>query len=94
MSIPEITKTLRGRDDGDDTVGFHQENLFDQDEDGSGNTIDARTGLPFDNSTDEGLDGLSVVEDKKLVPRRLGIEALKGAGDAADIWLQKHDPDY
>lgn len=64
----------------------HNSNLFDQDEDRSGEKIDLATGKKIDNSTDHGLDNLSVHHD---VP----VREQEDEDDAAARWLRENDPD-
>lgn len=46
-----------------DAGEHHNSNLFDQNEDRAGEKIDLATGRPIDNSTDHGLEHLSVHDD-------------------------------
>lgn len=66
---------------------LHWDNLHDEDEDPAGNKVDEATGLTIDNSTDDGLGGLSEVSDMGIfVPDEQG-------GDEAAKWLAAHDPE-
>jgi hypothetical protein len=47
-------------------IGIHTESLFDQNEDNAGELIDWTTGQPFDNSTDFGLGGLTIISVEEL----------------------------
>jgi hypothetical protein len=48
--------------DGGANLELHFSNLFDQDMDESGELVDHATGIPYDNSTYTGLEGLTIIE--------------------------------
>jgi hypothetical protein len=43
-------------------LGLHFSNLFDQNEDGSGEVYDLATGEKIDNATETSIDGLRIIE--------------------------------
>lgn len=65
----------------------HFSNLFDQDEDRAGEKTDLATGRPIDNSTDHGIDQLSVHHD-------IPAEVKDDEDDAAARWLRENDPNH
>lgn len=67
-------------DIGNDFLGTHDENLFDQNEDASGNPINESTGEPYDNATFTELEGLTVYDS-------FDLDGLSEQEDAAAQWL-------
>ncbi len=64
----------------------HFSNLFDQDEDRAGEKTDLATGQPIDNSTDLGLEHLTIHD--------LPPHSDDDSDDEAARWLRANDPNY
>ena len=78
------------RDDHGDFTGLHYSTLHDQNEDGAGEKVDPSTGKKIDNSTDFGLEGLTIIK-----PDEEEAEAeAEEEDDAAAEWLRKNDPKF
>jgi hypothetical protein len=73
----EIKETAAGE--------HHFSNLYDQDEDRAGAKVDELDGKPIDNSTDHGLNNLTVHDD-------IPSEKKDDEDDAAARWLRENDP--
>lgn len=84
----EIINDSHTRDSG--VTGLHFDNLFNQDEDGSGSLLDIATGKPYDNSTFLATEGLTHISDEALVEK----DKHKSEDDAADAWLRNNDPEH
>lgn len=80
----EEDKGGRNKEEADNS-GLHDADLYDQDEDGSGEKVDLVTGKPIDNSTQTGLEDLRVVNDTH--------DKDEHRNDAAAKWLRENDPD-
>jgi hypothetical protein len=78
----------RHRDDDGDRSGMHSENFFDQNEDASGETVDLATGKKIDNSTDLGLDGLSILSEIDLDVEDDPVDT--GGDEEAKRWLREN----
>ena len=73
-------------------AGMHSENLYDQDEDGAGETHDMRTGKKFDNSTYTGAEHLTEREGGDEASEDvLGSIGDGTADDDAARWLAEND---
>jgi len=69
-------------------TGLHYSTLHNQNEDGAGEKVDPSTGKKIDNSTDFGLEGLTIIK-----PDEEEAEA-EEEDDAAAEWLRKNDPKF
>lgn len=71
-------------------VGLHNDNLFDQDEDGAGESRNLATGTRIDNSTSTELTELALHGSTILDPLDETTEPL--VLDDAERWLRENDP--
>ncbi len=85
----EIINNSHTRDSG--VTGLHFDNLFNQDEDGSGSVIDIATGEPYDNSTFLATEGLTHISEEALTSDDKQKDTV---GDRADVWLRDNDPEH
>jgi nickel-dependent lactate racemase len=75
-------------------VGMHSENLYDQNEDGAGHRLDPATGEPYDNSTYNGMEHLTI-QDHSIASGN-GWDVLHDGEDreqeqAIEKWLRERD---
>ena len=89
---PPDPRNLRAVEEGSLGAGLHNEGLFDDGADLAGESIDLRTGEPF-NDSDEPNDGLVEVggEDRGDGSEDI-LPALSERNDAAAKWLRENDP--
>jgi hypothetical protein len=71
-------------------IGDHDDNLYDQDEDGAGQRIDAATGKWIDNSTDEKPVGYAAIDPSEHGGKD-ALGPVNDDDDAAAHWLKEHD---
>ncbi len=92
--MPFDSSTERAGREAEDVASgaFHNENLYDQNEDNHGEKIDLGTGKPFDNSTFLATDEpeLTVIKEEEL-PKSHEDEM---GDDPAAKWLQENDPEW
>jgi len=91
IGLESLTKGSARHEEGEGRfVGMHSENLFDQDEDGAGERRNLATGRPFDNSTETGLETLSIRETKDDFEDLLGRVDDGTDDDEAARWLAEN----
>lgn len=79
-------------DEGGSPLGLHDTNLFGENESVAGDLLDPYTGLPYDNSTYTGQEGLIEVNPlNRKSDNEDVLPPLKERKDDAAAWLAKHE---
>lgn len=86
--LPHEGEPVNSKADFEETeIGNHQNNLYDQNEDASGELLDLATGKPIDNSGDEAAD---LHLDTVVHGASDALPDLEEEDDEAARWLREH----